>query len=106
MSEEHVTGIDSLWMNDTWWVERACEEPEARGQCPTRGAVRNRQVRAGEGAGSHTEAETYATTSNFCATSTIALIARSRCSRVCAALIWQRKRAAPCGTTGKPKPET
>ena len=64
--------------------------------------------RAGGGAGSHTEPRDrpYATTSNFWATSTIAWIARSRCSRVWAALIWQRSLAAPWGTTGKPKPET
>jgi hypothetical protein len=48
----------------------------------------------------------YPTTSNFLPTSTIASMARSRCWRVWAALIWQRRRAAPWGTTGKPKPET
>ena len=47
-----------------------------------------------------------ASTPNFSATSTMASMARSRCSRVCAALIWQRSRACPCGTTGKPNPET
>ena len=33
-----------------------------------------------------------------------AAIARSRCSRVCAADICVRMRAWPCGTTGKKKP--
>src|SRR5262249_6908411 len=35
-----------------------------------------------------------------------AAIARSSCSRVCAADIWVRMRACPCGTTGKLKPMT
>ena len=33
-----------------------------------------------------------------------ASMARSRCARVCAALIWVRMRAWPLGTTGKKKP--
>ena len=33
-----------------------------------------------------------------------ASIARSRCARLCAALIWVRMRAWPFGTTGKKKP--
>ena len=45
-------------------------------------------------------------TPNSRATSTIAATARSRCWRVCAALIWQRSRAWPWGTTGNPNPET
>lgn len=46
------------------------------------------------------------TTPNSFPTATKASTASSRSASVWIAEIWQRSRACPCGTTGKPKPET
>src|SRR5262249_54255619 len=51
-------------------------------------------------------AENRHTTSNIFPPFPNAPPAPARSARSCAAETWQRSRACPCGTTGKPKPDT
>ena len=63
-------------------------------------------VRHGAGAGLAVPPADGSDQPEFLPTRENAASAKSRSSRVCAAETWQRTRACPCGTTGKPNPVT